>query len=219
MRPIKTMLISAAAILLICAPSWAGPVEDLSELQKGLKSVRVAFKQKKHTELLPRPVKSRGTFYFSQGSGVRWEYDGQMVVIYDNSTLYLHYTEMGEAEKVDGIAGFNGPLSFNVVDLQKNYDIRAKRSDTGDITLTLVPEARMPFASMLMSFRKGKPFPYEVRVREESGDETVISFEKPELNNKLKKSLFVFKPPARGQGPRAKVRINDRRQIWISLMP
>ena len=195
MLPVYRTLLCAAAILLISAPSWAGPVDDISRLQKGLKSVRVAFKQKKHTELLPRPVKSKGIFFFSHGSGVRWEYDGQMVVIYDNKTLYLHYTELGEAEKVDGIAGFNGPLSFNVEDLGRDYDIRAHRSDLGDITLTLVPKARMPFASMLMSFRKGKSFPYEVRVREEAGDETVISFAEPELNIKLKRSLFVFKPP------------------------
>ena len=195
MRKIKTILLSAIGLLLICPSSWAGPLEDLSILQKGLKSVRVDFRQEKRTELLPRPVKSNGTFFFSQGSGVRWEYEGQMVVIYDNRTLYLHYTELEEAEKVDGIAGFNGPLSFNVEDLQRDYDIRDEVSDAGDITLTLLPRARMPFASMLMSFRKGDPFPYEVRVREEAGDETVISFSEPELNIKLKKSLFVFKPP------------------------
>jgi outer membrane lipoprotein-sorting protein len=195
MLSVYRTILCLAVILLISSPSWAGPVDDLSIIQKGLKSVRVTFKQKKHTELLPRPVKSKGTFFFSQGSGVRWEYDGQMVVIYDNKTLYLHYTEMEEAEKVDGIAGFKGPLSFNVEDLGRDYDIRADRSDAGDITIILVPKARMPFASMLMSFSKGSPFPYEVRVREEAGDETVISFAEPELNIKLKSSLFVFKPP------------------------
>jgi len=197
MRPINTILLSAITLLLICTPSWAGPLEDISVLQKDLKSVRADFLQEKRTELLPRPVKSRGTFYFSQGMGVRWEYDGQMVVIYDNRTLYLHYTEMGEAEKVEGIAGFNGPLSFNVEDLKKDYHLKAESAASGDIALTLLPRARMPFASMLMHFRQGSAFPYEVRVREESGDETVIRFIDPEFNTRLSKGLFVFKP-ARG---------------------
>ena len=191
----RKFLISTAAILLIPASSLAGPLETLSELQKGMKSVRAPFRQEKRTELLPRPIKSRGTFFFKDSFGVRWEYDGQMVVIYDNSSLYLHYTEMEEAEKVNGVAGFKGPLSFNVKDLKKNYHIKAIGSESGDITLELMPRAQMPFSLMKMYFRKSEPFPYEVRVLEETGDETVIMFIDPEINVRLKDSLFVFKPP------------------------
>lgn len=204
MRQVYLVLLALSAFLLISVPSWAGPIEKLSDLQSDMKSVRVEFRQEKHTELLPRPVKSRGTFYFKEGSGVRWEYDGQMVVIYDNKTLYLHYIELEEAEKVKGIAGFNGPLSFNVADLKKDYDIKAENSGSGDITLTLLPRSRMPFASMLMHFSKGKAFPDEVRVMEEAGDETVIRFNEPSINIKLGKGLFMFKPP---KG----VRVNERK--------
>ena len=193
---LRKFLLAMAAILLIPAPCWAGPLEALSALQKhSLTSVRAPFKQEKRTELLPRPVKSRGTFYFKDGAGVRWEYDGQLVVIYDNSALYLHYIEMDEADKLDGVAGFKGPLSFNVKDLRNDYDIKAIESESGEITLELTPRARMPFSLMKMFFIKGAPFPYEVRVLEESGDETVIRFINPELNVKLKNSLFIFTPP------------------------
>jgi len=189
-RLIMALLVSS----VLSSPAWAGPLEDISTLQKGLRSVRADFRQEKRTELLPRPVKSRGTFYFREGSGVRWVYDGQMVVIYDNRTLYLHYTELDEAEKVNGIAGFSGPLSFNVIELKKDYRIKAVESGDGGIKLVLTPKAPMPFETMSMHFRKSEPFPYEVRVMEAAGDMTVISFVKPELNVNLKKSLFVFKP-------------------------
>lgn len=185
-------LVMAAAI---AAPSWAGPIEEISALQKGMKTVSAPFTQKKMTELLARPIKSKGTFYFKQGAGVRWVYDGQMVVVYDGVTLWLHYTEMDEAEKVKGIAGFSGPLSFDVVQLKKDYVIKAAREASGDIALELKPKVRMPFVSMRMVFAGGEAFPREVTVREESGDETVITFAKTKLNVKLKDSLFVFKPP------------------------
>lgn len=196
-------VIAAVMMLPLSVPAWAGPLEDLSALQKDLKSVRAPFKQKKLTELLPRAIKSKGTFYFSDGAGVRWEYDGQMVVIYDNESLYLHYIELSEAEKVDGIAGFNGPLSFNVKELARDYDIKTSVSEAGDITLHLVPRQLMPFENMRMVFKKGEPFPSEVRVMEATGDETVISFIDPEFNLKLKGKLFVFTPP---RGVKVRVR-------------
>ncbi len=190
-RLMTALLISMAMAM----PSKAGPIDDVSKLQKGMKSVRAPFTQKKMTELLARPIKSKGTFYFKQGAGVRWVYDGQMVVIYDGATLWLHYTEMDEAEKINGIAGFSGPLSFDVLELQKDYEIKASHEYKGDIALELKPKVKMPFASMRMVFLKGEAFPHEVTVREESGDETVITFAKTKFNVKLKDKLFKFKPP------------------------
>lgn len=189
---LMTMIFITAAFAV---PSWAGPIEDVSKLQKGMQSVKAPFTQKKVTELLARPIKSKGTFYFKHGAGVRWVYDGQMVVIYDGATLWLHYIEMDEAEKVNGIAGFSGPLSFDVLELQKDYEIKATREASGDIALELKPKVKMPFASMRMVFSKDRAFPREVTVREESGDETVITFAKTKFNVKLKDKLFKFKPP------------------------
>ena len=191
------IILSALIIFMLSLPAMAGPVEDISLLQKGnLKSVRAPFKQKKQTELLPRPVKSKGTFYFKEGAGVRWVYDYQMVAIYDGSSLYLHYIELDDAEQIDGIAGFSGPLSFNVAELKKDYDIKAKvDSASGDIALKLTPSKRMPFVFMRMLFHKGQAFPYEVSVHEKSGDVTRINFIEPEFNIDLKDDLFKFTPP------------------------
>ena len=191
------IILAAFIIIMMSMPALAGPIEDISLLQKDkLKSVRAPFKQKKQTELLPRPVKSKGTFYFKQGVGVRWVYDGQMVAIYDGSSLYLHYIELDEAEQVDGIAGFSGPLSFNIAELKRDYSIKAEvTSVSGDITLKLTPKKRMPFAFMRMLFHKGQAFPYEVSVHEEAGDVTRISFMEPEFNIDLKDDLFRFTPP------------------------
>jgi outer membrane lipoprotein-sorting protein len=48
---------------------------------------------------------------------------------------------------------------------------------------------------MEMSFPKDAPFPSEVRVREETGDSTVIRFHDVRLNEPLKDALFTFSPP------------------------
>jgi outer membrane lipoprotein-sorting protein len=172
----------------------AGPVDDIRQWQKGISTVKAEFRQEKHTELLMRPIKSKGTFYFKSTVGVRWEYDGAMEVVYDGETLYLHYTELEEAEKVRGAGGFVGPLTFDIEELLKDYEVEAEKTD-GEIRLDLKPMKQMPFMSMQMVFKEGAPFPEEVTVLEESGDRTVIRFHDLKANERLSDKLFVFKPP------------------------
>jgi hypothetical protein len=109
-RPLVILIL----VLLPVAPSFGGAIEDIREKQKGLVTVRAHFKQEKRTELLERPIRSEGKFYFKSPVGVRWEYDEAMVVVYDGKSLYLHYTELDEAEKIDGVSGYVGPLSFDL---------------------------------------------------------------------------------------------------------
>jgi outer membrane lipoprotein-sorting protein len=187
--------LGAVAVFFMCCPlALAGPVDEIRERQRGISTVQAGFKQEKHTELLERPIKSEGAFYFKSPVGVRWHYDGAMEVVYDGKTLYLLYTELGEVEKVEGAGGFVGPLTFDMGELLKDYDVEAEKAD-GTIRLDLKPRKRMPFASMQMVFKEGTPFPEQVTVLEESGDRTVIRFHDIKTNTPLSDELFVFTPP------------------------
>jgi len=169
-------------------------VEEIREAQKGLRTVRADFKQEKRTELLDRPVRSEGRFYFKSPSNLRWEYDESMVVIYDGRSLYIHYTELGEAERIDDAAGFVGPLGFNLDLLRKDFEIQATGSQ-GRGLLSLRPKKDMPFELMEMVFSGGGAFPREVRITEENGDRTVITFLNVETNVDVPDSTFVFVAP------------------------
>jgi outer membrane lipoprotein carrier protein len=181
-------------MLVLTAPAFAGVLDEIRERQKGVRTVRADFRQEKHTELLDRPIRSSGVFYFKAPVGVRWEYRDAMTVIYDGKTLYLHYIGLDEAEKVEGAAGYVGPLCFDIDILLKDYDVKAAKQGGGAL-LDLSPNKRMPFQSMQMLFREGEGFPYEVRVLEASGDRTVIKFEKIEMNAPVSDELLRFEPP------------------------
>lgn len=189
-------LISSSAICILVANVSAdtGPLEKLKARQKGIRTVESDFRQEKHTQLLVRPIRSSGKVYMKSGVGVRWEYKGEMVVIYDGEDVYLHYTELDEADRIKGAGGYAGPLTFDIVELLRDYQVEAAESG-GEIILDLKPLKRMPFASMKMVFGEGAAFPGKVVIIEEDGDRTVIRFREVEQNVDIPDRMFEFTPP------------------------
>ncbi len=117
-----------------------------------------------------------------------------MLVIYDGKSLYLYYIELKEAEKVDGVSGFVGPLSFDIAELVRDYEVESKEKD-GKYLLHLLPLKQMPFESMDMVFDKDGSFPENVIIMEQTGDRTEIRFSGTEINVELKDELFRFSAP------------------------
>jgi outer membrane lipoprotein carrier protein len=196
MRVVFRNILILVALLAAIAVSdaMAGELDELRELQRGLKSVRASFLQVKTTELLGRPIKSRGEFYMKAHAGVRWDYKDSMVVIFDGRDLFLHYIEMEEAEQIRGASGYVGPLVFDVDKLHEKYRVTAMKLE-GDIKLTLKPREDAPFERMEMIFAAGSPFPEKIVVLEPSGDKTVIEFIDVKTGVKLSSDLFIFTPP------------------------
>lgn len=191
----KRLFVLLTLLLLITGEARAVSLtEELGERQKGLQSIKASFDQEKRTELLNRPIRSKGTVYFKAQGGVRWEYDGSMLVIYDGKTVYVHYLGMEEADKVVGASEYIGPLTFDVPTLVRDYKVEAKRADK-DIVLDLKPKKRMPFATMRMTFGPQDSFPREISITEESGDSTTIKFRDIFANIPIKDAQFVFTPP------------------------
>lgn len=191
-------LASAILIILIMlgpVSAQAGPLDDVAAWQKGLTSASAAFTQEKRSVLLGKSIRSKGSVSYRPDLGVRWVYDGQMVVIYDGAKLYMHYTELGEAEVIEDAGGFIGPLAFDVERLKSDYDVLAEPSDGGGVKLTLMPRRKMPFERMVMRFAAGSAFPSEVVTYENTGDSTAITFTDVKLNAAIDSALFRFKPP------------------------
>jgi outer membrane lipoprotein carrier protein len=190
----RRFLVTAIFVLCIAATAFGGPIDDIKKAQAGVKTVKASFKQEKITELYERPIKSEGTFYFKSSVGVRWEYGDEMQVIYDGKTLYIYYIQLDEAEKIQGVSGFVGPLSFDMTELLKDFKVES-REEGGAYHLHLVPKKDVPFETMDMVFEKGAAFPGQVTITEKTGDHTKILFAAIKTNVKLANSLFVFNPP------------------------
>lgn len=193
----RTLLIIMALALMVALchmSALAGPIDDIASWQKGLASATASFKQEKKNVLLGKTMRSKGSVSYSPDAGVRWVYEGQMVVIYDGDKLYMHHTELGEADVIEDAGGFIGPLAFDVERLKSGYDMLAVPFE-GGVTLTLTPRKRMPFERMVMRFANGSAFPSDVTMHESTGDSTTIRFEGVRLNQPLDPSLFKFTPP------------------------
>jgi outer membrane lipoprotein-sorting protein len=187
---------TAVFAVFLAAAAFAGDeglLDELIERQGRLKTVRASFVQEKYDPMLGRPIKSKGTFYFKIGSGVRWEYE-DVLVIYDGVVLYVYSSETGEAEKIKGKQGFMGPLAFDVKELLKEYDMDASR-DGETIMVSLKPKKDMPFESMEMVFEGQEAFPSEVSITGSAGDASAIRFSNIEINTQFSEDMFVFQPP------------------------
>ncbi len=170
-----------------------GLLDELIERQGSLKTVQASFVQEKYDPMLGRPIKSKGSFYFKIGMGVRWEYE-DVLVVYDGKFLYVYSPETEEAEKIKGKQGFMGPLAFDLKELLKEYDMEALR-DGETIRVSLRPIKEMPFEWMEMVFEGEDAFPSEVSITDANGDTSAIKFENVKLNTQFREDMFVFHPP------------------------
>jgi outer membrane lipoprotein carrier protein len=201
-RPVRVAVAAVVALLGLFHAAWAGTLEDLMERQKGVETVKAAFVQEKHALLLDKPIKSEGFFYYKRSAGVRWQYRSGMLVVYDGKWLYVFDPESNQAERVKGAKEAIGPLNLDLKLLAGDYDMKALKTRDG-IRLTLVPQNKMPFKSIVLDFADRSPFPRAVATEEESGDSTTIEFHDMVLNGAVPDDLFTFTPP---QG----VQIKDR---------
>lgn len=202
----------------------ADVIDEIKAKQKNIKTVKANFYQEKHTEILEKPIISKGIFYYSSPYNVRWEYTqntpaslslprskageagraehSDLIVIYDGKTVYLYYPDMKEADKIDSPLQFPSFMNFDISSLKNNYDISYRADKSGSYTIVLKPKVhliRKPefsngVSSIEMLFAGDKVFPEEVKITEKGGDKTLIKFSDVEINKILSEDLFKFIP-------------------------
>jgi outer membrane lipoprotein-sorting protein len=195
-RRFLCICVIAAFLGFLVSTAFAGDeglLEELIERQGRLKTVQASFVQEKYDPMLGRPIKSKGSFYFEIGSGVRWEYE-DVLVVYNGEFLYVYSPETEEAEKIKGKQGFMGPLAFDLKELLKDYAMEAFR-DGKTIKVSLKPKKEMPFVSMEMVFEGQEAFPSVVSITDANGETSSIKFDNVKLNMQFSEDMFVFHPP------------------------
>ncbi|GAB4390076.1 MAG: hypothetical protein Kow0025_19620 [Thermodesulfovibrionales bacterium] len=185
------------------SPALSGALEEILNRQKEAKTVRARFVQERHAQLLDKPIRSEGVFYYAAGRGVRWQYEDGMLVVYDGEALYVFDPGTMQVEKIKDASEALGPLNFDMALLRKSYDIRAEET-AGGIVATVSPRKEMPFEKMELRYARSSPFPEKVIMSEPTGDKTVIRFEDIRINEPVPEDLLKFTPP-----PGARVTVRE----------
>lgn len=75
------------SILLLCLAlaGWGDSWDQIKKTAKDITSVQAEFTQKKHMEILAKPLIARGKLYFQAPRSLRWEYLSPV-----NSVLLMH---------------------------------------------------------------------------------------------------------------------------------
>jgi outer membrane lipoprotein-sorting protein len=81
-NPIKGIAIFILSASLL---SWGDSWEQIKKTAQGINSVQAEFVQKKHIEILSRPLVSKGKLYFQVPRSLRWEYTSPV-----HSVLLMH---------------------------------------------------------------------------------------------------------------------------------
>ncbi len=197
---IRYLIFIISFVSIFCFSFFAEANDDLLEQlklsQKDAKTVKAAFLQEKHTEILDKPIVTKGTFYYQAPNSIRWEYKDKhagLVVMYDGRTLCIYYPALKEAEIIKDISRFPFIASFDIAALKKDYEIEHKSGKAG-FDIILKPKSSFMISSVEMFFKTDKGFPEKIVIKEKNKDKTLIKFQDIIINSDLSKDLFVFTP-------------------------
>ena len=181
---------------------WANTWEDIRRESKKIHSVSAQFSQKKHVQILTRPLVSKGFFYFQAPDSVRWEYTSPI-----KSVLIMHkgnikrYTQ-GEKGFVEDASG---PLEAMQIVLQEigrwtrgefteneHFSATLKGGKAPRIILTPKEKGMAAMISRIVITlspdRQGVI--KTVKIFENEGNHTLFEFTDVQINGKISEMLF-----------------------------
>lgn len=196
-RSIMKKQLSALIIIFfsIITVSHAGSVDELKAKQADIKTVSARFIQEKHTKLLTKPIRSSGRFFYKQPDMIRWEYSGSvnMQVIFNGKELWLYYSELKEADRLNGMPQYSSLMHFDVSSLARDCIITEKKEKNVSL-LTFIPKTKGPVRQIEMEFMGQASFPRMIKLLDSNGEATVITFSDVHLNTLIQDNIFSFTP-------------------------
>lgn len=176
-------------------------VDLVVERQRALKSLEAGFVQDKNSELLLKPVISRGRFRFKAPDQVRWDYNrpDEMIVVFAGETLTTFRPDDGVAERITvpkkhrrlvRILAGTQPLD----ELKVQFSLTL--SDLGEpkpLVLTLKPIHRTlkrKLDRVRLEIDRSLLLPVVVEYHEADGDSTRYEFLDLEINPEVEDEVF-----------------------------
>ncbi|MDB5235132.1 MAG: outer rane lipoprotein carrier protein LolA [Hymenobacter sp.] len=204
------ILLALQSAVALAQPKGYRPVTDDKSFRKNYAkaaentlSIKSAFKQEKNLSMLSEKINSDGLFYFKKNNKVRMEYTHpyKYLLIINNDKILIQ----DQQKKKVYSAGDN--KLFKVINnviidcvqgkALENKDFQAKVFENEkSYCLDLVPQAKEMkhlFSAIRIYIGKGDFSIDQLEMKEEMGDNTIITFVNKQLNTPIRDEVFDVK--------------------------
>lgn len=191
-----------AVVALTCAlvaPAQAGSLDQLRTFLTQTSSARGEFVQRVSASRGSAQPPSSGRFVFQRPGRFRWTYDKpyEQVIVADGTRLVLFDKDLNQVTiRKLGAALPSSPASilFGSNDFEKEFEVADAGAKDGLEWVQAKPRAKdSTFDSIEIGFRDG--LPQAMRLADNFGQVTQLTFSKVERNPKLDPQAFTFTPP------------------------
>ena len=191
-----------AVVALTCAlfaPAHAGSLDQLRAFLTQTTSARGEFVQRVSGASGSAQPPSSGRFVFQRPGRFRWIYEKpyEQVIVADGTRLVLYDKDLNQVTiRKLGAALPSSPASilFGSNDFEKEFDVADAGARDGLEWVQAKPRAKdSTFERIEIGFREGMP--QAMRLADNFGQLTQLTFSKVERNPKLDTQSFAFTPP------------------------
>lgn len=196
-RVIGIILISSTLLLV----SWADNWDELKQGSKKINSISSGFIQKKHLDILSKPLVSTGKLFFKRPSSLRWEYTSPIksILLMHDSNIKRYIMQNG---KLVPDRGLNLQAMQVVVqeisfwlsgefDKNPNFIAELKRGNTSKIILTPREETLLKIIKKIEVFLSSEPgIIKKVLIFENRSNYTELIFSNPMVNKGIDDKKF-----------------------------
>jgi len=188
-----SFLLSASLI------AWGDSWEQIKKTAKDINSVQAEFVQKKHMEILSRPLVSKGKLYFQTPTSLRWEYTSPVhsILLMHGGTVTRYIKKNGAVTKDSSarLQSMQIVLQEIIMWMKGNFDANpgfTPQLKPGRIIVLTPKEKSMAEIIQRIELKLSKEpgVIQSVMIYESRKSYTVIDFGRVTVNAKLPDSLF-----------------------------
>ena len=197
MHWLRLAVVAAGSALL--APADAASVDQLRSFLTQTTSARGEFVQRVSSRTGSPQRVSSGSFVFQRPGKFRWSYDKpyEQLIVADGARLVLYDRDLNQVTvRKLGAALPSSPASilFGSNDFDREFEVSDAEPRDGLEWVLAKPRAKdSTFERIEIGFRDG--LPQAMRLADNFGQVTQLTFAKVERNPKLDAAAFAFTPP------------------------
>jgi outer membrane lipoprotein carrier protein len=201
MQWLRLTVVAVGCVLgsVVLAPAGAASMDQLRSFLTQTTSARGEFVQRVSARAGKAQPVSSGTFVFQRPGKFRWSYDKpyEQLIVADGARLVLYDRDLNQVTvRKLGAALPSSPASilFGSNDFEKEFEVSDAGARDGLEWVQAKPRAKdSTFERIEIGFRDG--LPQAMRLADNFGQVTQLTFAKVERNPKLDAGAFTFTPP------------------------
>lgn len=195
---IKALLLFLLAIQYAFSLEVHDILEKTTEKYNKINDFYAEFTQTMCDELSGTCQLYEGKIYFKRPNFFRMEInDPTQIYVGDSSSLWIYMPEKKRAirQSLGQIPVQISPDVF-LKDYDKRFNIEFLGEEKNIVQIALIPKEDTDiYSKIIVDIHKTKHEIKVITIRDQAGQENKFAFEKIEINKKLSKELFEFKPP------------------------